>query len=123
MEQAEIERLADQISDLLKERLRVRGKTLSVRIKRAGRLLPKVVRRAAAELVYAQDMAQNPKLAMKLDSQAIGRAFDTCQKHLNGIDAKAARIRAIYNFAALIAGQVLIVVAAAIAVMNWRGLI
>lgn len=123
MEQGVVEDLAVEIDEMLAERLRVRGRSLSARVRRAGRMLPKPVRRAAAELIEAQQMAQNPHLATKLDGDAVGRAYETCRRHLSQVDPLAARSRARYNFASLVAAQVLIVAALAIAVMQWRGLV
>lgn len=123
MEQTAVSQLASQIYDLMGERLRVRGASLRARVKRAGRLLPKSVRRAAGELIAAEDMAENPVLATRLDPDAVRRAYETCKRYLTDVDPKEARSRARYNMAALISAQFLIVVALAVTLLRWRGFI
>lgn len=123
MEQSDLEQLSGQVSEMIGERLRVRGANLKARVKKAGRLLPKSVRRAAGELVEAEEMAQNPVLAKIVDADAVSRAYQTCVRFLTDVDPDAARSRARYNMASLISLQVIIVAVLAIAVMQWRGLI
>ena len=123
MEQGVVSQLVIQIYDLMGEKLRVKGANLKTRVKKAGRLLPKSVRRAAGELIEAHDMAENPVLATRLDPEAVSKAHKTCLRYLNEIDPKAAKSRARYNFAALISAQFLLIVGVAIAFMQWRGLI
>ena len=123
MEQSDLEQLSGKVSEMIGERLRVRGKSLQTRVKKAGRLLPKSVRRAAGELVQAQEMAENPLLAKVVDPDAISRAYQTCVRFLTEIDPVAAKSRARYNMASLVSLQVIIVAVLAIVVMQWRGLI
>lgn len=123
MEQGAVSQLVIQIYDLMGEKLRLKGASLQTRVKKAGRLLPKPVRRAAGELIEAQTMAENPILATRLDSDAVTKAHQTCMRYLNELDPKAAKSRARYNFAALISAQFLLIVGLAIAFMRWRGFI
>ena len=121
MEQDVISELVTRIYDLLGDKLRVKGANLRTRVKKAGRLLPKSVRLAAGELIEAQDMAENPNLAKRLDADAVSRAYATCLRFLTEIDQEAAKSRARYNFAALVSAQFLLIVGLAIAFMRWRG--
>jgi hypothetical protein len=123
MEQGVVSQLALQIYDLMGDKLRVKGANLRTRVRKAGRLLPKTVRRAAGELIEAQDMAENPNLATRLDPDAVTKAHRTCLRYLKEIDPKAAKSRARYNFAALISAQFLLIVGLAIALLQWRGLL
>ena len=123
MEQGAVSQLALQVFDLMGEKLRVKGGNLRARVKKAGRLLPRPVRRAATELIEAENMAENPVLATRLDPDAINKAHKTCLRYLKEIDPKAARSRARYNMAALISAQFLLVVALAITFLRWRGFI
>ena len=123
MEQGVVSQLVMQIYDLMGEKLRVKGASLRARVKKAGRLLPRSVRRAAGELIEAQDMAENPTLATRLDPDAVTKAHQTCLRYLKEIDPKAAKSRARYNFAALISAQFLLIVTLAITFMRWRGFI
>ena len=57
-----IDQMAESLSALLAQRLRVSGPTLAIRVQRAKSSLPRPVRRAALELVAAHQIAQSPKL-------------------------------------------------------------
>jgi hypothetical protein len=123
MEQSDLEQMISKLSDMIGERLRVRGKTFQGRVKKAGRLLPRSVRRAAGELIEARTMAENPVLAKVVDPDAVHRAYKTCTRFLDEVDPVAARSRKRYNLASIVSLQVIIVAVLAIAVMQWRDLI
>ena len=57
-----VQQMADRVSGLLEERLRVKGQTLEAKLRAAGRRLPRKVRDAGAALAEAVTMIQNPKL-------------------------------------------------------------
>ncbi len=123
MEHSDLEQMISKLSDMIGERLRVRGKDFQTRVKKAGRLLPRPVRRAAGELVEAHSMIENPVLAKVVDADAVHRAYQTCTRYLSDVDPVAARSRKRYNLASLVSLQVILVAGLAIAVMQWRGLI
>lgn len=115
--------MADRVSALMEERLSVRGRTLAEQVRKAGRRLPRKVREAAAYLAEAGEMAQNPKLLVRLDEGDVAAAYDTCLRHLGGISRGGRRSSALLNAAASAAFGIFVVMVLAIGVIYWRGLI
>ncbi|SFR56140.1 hypothetical protein [Litoreibacter janthinus] len=123
MEKVVVDQLVERISALLREKLGVRGRSLEVRTRRAGRLLPRHVRRAAQVLVNAERMAQEPKMLLRLDPQEVSGAYDICLLHLENIDEKALKTKAFFGFAARLIVQVVVIGGLTLAVLRWRGFI
>ena len=118
-----IQQMADRVSELLAERLRVKGATLQDRLTKAGRRLPRRVRDGGEALVQATKMAQSPKLVLQIDDGAVAMAYDICLKHLNTVNPAAARRGAILNIAASIAFSLLVVAVLLVTVLYLRGLV
>ena len=118
-----IQQMADRVSALLAERLRVSGDGLEARLKRAGRRLPLKVREAGERLVQATVMIRNPKLVAQVDDATVALAYDICVRHLSTVNPMAARKGMILDIAARIAFAVLVVAVLFVAVLYWRGMI
>lgn len=118
-----IQQMADRVAKLMDERLGAGGKTLSDKLKKAGRHLPRKVRSAADVLANAASMAQNPKLLLQIDHDAVSSAYDACVKHLMTVNPNKRRMDRLVGIAASVAFSVLAVVVLAIAVLRWRGFI
>lgn len=118
-----IQQMADRVAGLMEQRLRVRGQGLGEKLRKGGRLLPRRVRAAAEILQTGAVMAQNPKLWAQVDQQAVAQAYDTCVRHLNGVDSGDRRKGAVVGIAASVAFSVLAVAALLFAVLRWRGFI
>ena len=56
-----IQQMADRVAEMMQQKLRLRGRGLAEKTRRAGRLLPKKVRAAAVALAEAAALAQNPR--------------------------------------------------------------
>lgn len=118
-----VQQMADRVSELLGEKLRVKGDTLEARLKKAGRRLPRRVRDAGAVLVQATQMIRNPKLMHLVEDEAVAEAYDICLRHLNTVNPNEARITLLVGIAAQIAFSLLVVAILVIGVLYWRGLI
>lgn len=118
-----IQQMADRVAALMEQRLRVRGQGLREKLRKGGRLLPRRVRAAAEVLQTGAAMAQNPKLWAQVDQQAVAQAYDTCVRHLNGVDGGDRRKTALMGVAASVAFSVLVVAALLFTVLRWRGFI
>ena len=118
-----VQQMADRITALLGERLRVKGDTLEVRLARAGRRLPFKVREAGAVLAKATVMIRNPKLMSQVDDEMVAQAYDICVRHLTSINPAAARSGMVLDIAARIAFALLIVALLFVSVLYWRGMI
>jgi len=118
-----IQQMADRVAGLMEERLRVRGQGLSEKLRKGGRLLPRKVRAAAEVLAQGAAMAQNPKLLLQVDQAAVAAAYDTCVRHLGGVNGADRRTGLVVGVAASIAMSVLVVALLVIAVLIWRGFV
>jgi hypothetical protein len=114
---------AEEVSELLGQKLGVRGRTLEDRLRRAGRRLPKKIQREAKVLVDAAALEGHPKLARQVDPQKAENAKRACVTWLETIDPAAKRRAAIWNFLAVNAAGILIAAAAVVVVLRWRGYI
>ena len=118
-----IQQMADRVAALMEQRLRVRGTGLGEKLRKGGRLLPRRVRAAAEILQTGAVMAQNPKLWAQVDQQAVAQAYDTCVRHLNGVDGGDRRKGALVGVVASAAFSLLAVAALLLVVLHWRGFI
>lgn len=123
MSKVSIQQMADRVSALLEQRLNVTGPTLEVRIKRAGSKLPRKIRDAAEALVQATQMADNPKLLMQIDYEAVAVAYDLCVRHLNTVNQAERRRGMLLDAGARIAFALLMVGVLVVAVLYWRGFV
>lgn len=99
----------EELQRLLSERLRVRGRDLGQQLDRAGRLLPRAVRREARYLADSARIAPNPKLAKMIDAARADRAFEAVKAHLEGIDPKARARARLLNWLAVLGFNVLLI--------------
>lgn len=118
-----IQQMADRVAQLLEDRLSIRGKGLAEKLHKAGRRLPRKVRAAGAILAEGAVTAQNPKLYLQLDHEALARAYDVCVRHLGPINAGDRRRGLLLNFAASVAFSTLVVAVVVLLVLRWRGFI
>ncbi|EPX80899.1 hypothetical protein thalar_01121 [Litoreibacter arenae DSM 19593] len=118
-----VDQLAERISALLREKLGIRGPSLEAQTRRAGRTLPRHVRRAALALADAERMAQAPTMRLRLDPGQVSAAYDTCLRYLEGVDEKALKSKAFFGFASTVIVQIVVVAGVAITVLRWRGYI
>ena len=121
MSKVSIQQMADRVSDLLEQRLKVTGPSLEVRLKRTGSKLPRKIRDAAEALVQATQMADNPKLLMQIDYEAVAVAYDLCVRHLNTVNRAERRRGMLLDAGARIAFALLAVGVLLVAVLYWRG--
>ena len=112
---------ADGLADLIEQKLGVRGKGLERKLHKAGRLLPRYVRREAAQIVAAQRLTAHPKLMMQTDPSALDRAFKHCERWLKAIDPAKRRRDKVLKFLGLNALNMLVIGAAFIAYLVWAG--
>ena len=118
---ASIQQMADRVAGLMEERLKIGGQGLAAKVKKGGRMMPRKVRDAGQRLAQAAMMAQNPKLLMQVDEERVAEDYDTCLKHLSGINVWARRKGGLLNMATSILGSLLIVGGLLVAVLYWRG--
>ena len=123
MSKITIQQMADRVSALIEQRLRVTGPTLEARLAKAGNRLPREVRAAGDALVAATQMAQSPKLLVQVDDEAVATAYDICLKYLNTVNLSARRKGFVLDAGARIAFALLVVGVLLVTVLYWRGFI
>ncbi len=116
-----IQQMADRVAGLMEERLGIRGKGLSEKLKRGKRLLPRSVRAAAVELADLAEKAQNPKLLVQIDQTRVAACYDQCVRYLSSRKAGSASMRALVGMAATVAFGMLVLAAVVLAVQQMKG--
>ena len=116
-----IEQNVAEIRALLESKLRVRGASLAVQARKAGRRLPRAVRRDLAYLIESSELIRNPKLVRMVDTNHTARAYRNTVAFLERVDLREQRITKLINLAAAIALAVLATAALVIFVLVQRG--
>ncbi len=116
-----VQQMAEEVAALLHQRLGLRGAGLGAKLRSGGRLLPRRVRVAAQQLQAAAELAEHPKLALRVDHKAATAAHRICVQHLGGIDHKYQRTSRRVGLAGSIAFSLLVVAGLFGAVLVWRG--
>lgn len=109
------------LADLFEKKLKIRGNGLEAKLRRAGRRLPRNVRREAERLVAAERYAGHPRLMMQLDMAQLQAAHARCERYAKGVDLTRRRKDRALNIAAAIAFNLLVVSAAFIWYLTWAG--
>lgn len=86
-----IQQMADRVAQLMEERLSVRARDLSAKLRKGGRLLPRRVRAAAGRLAVAAQQAQNPRLLGQIEMGDVSEAYDLCVRYLSAVDPAKSR--------------------------------
>lgn len=118
-----VQQMADRVAALMEERLGARGTGLAAKLKSRGSALPRKVRKAAEDLTQAAAMAQNPKLLLQTDHEALARNYDLCLRHLTSMKRHSRAWDRTVAIVASVAMSLLVVVVLIVAVLRWRGLI
>jgi RIO-like serine/threonine protein kinase len=121
MSAANIQQMAAHVADLIEARLKVGGATLAEKLRRAGRRLPRNVRRNAAYLAETAQIAAVPKLMVQIDQARAAQAYDACLRHLKPLGAgarrKAMAMQVLTGVGAGIFGTAVLL----LVVLVWRG--
>ena len=118
-----IEQMVAEVRAGLREKLGLRGKTLTDQLRKGGRLLPRYVRYDATYLAQIAPLADNPKLARMIDLPKARQAHQNVLAHLASIDLSLARREGALNIIASIAFGMLVTIVLTITVLWWRGFV
>lgn len=113
----------DRIAALMEERLGIRGEGFEAKLARAGRSLPRKLRREGALLAEARAMAEHPKLGRRVDPRRLRKAARVFERYLTRVDGSERRVTRWVNWGAGNAFNIAIVLVVAVAVIAWRGLV
>lgn len=114
---------AENIRALIEERLRLKARTLSHGVRKAGRLLPTWARREARYIVQAAEMARHPKMHARIDDARVAKAHDDLTEYLKTIDPTEQRKTRVLKTLGAISFNLILVVAAFITYLVWRGFV
>jgi len=117
----DIETKAENLRALIEDRLRIKGRTLSHAIRKAGRLLPKWARTEARYVVQAAEMMRHPKLRLTVDEARVAKAHDDLVAHLNSIDPVERRKTQTLRILGTISFNLILIATAFIIYLVWRG--
>jgi hypothetical protein len=112
-----------QLRRLLADKAEAGPGSLRAQLARAGRRLPRFVRRDGRFLAEAEAMARDPRLARLIDPRELRRAHARVARHLRGLDLAAARRRRRLDRLALVGFYVFVALGLVLAVALWRGLV
>jgi hypothetical protein len=116
-----IQQMADRVAALMESRLRVKGRTLSQKLRYGAWLLPRTVRREARALARFAEMAKNPKLLMQVDEAQVAQAYDVCLRHLNNVNVWDRRKSVFSSIAQSILWGLASVMVVVLLLLVWRG--
>lgn len=117
----DIEARMDRLAQLLEERLDIRGRGFKVKLRRAGRLLPRHLRAKGQMLIEAEARAGHPRLLRQMDEAALDLAAHEIETYLLSIDPWSRRRAIALDFGAGLGFKLLAVVMFCLAVLLWRG--
>ena len=122
-QETDIQSRIAQTIQLLRKKLGVRDKTLAASVRRAKRRLPRRIYKQALVLAKAEPMVEHPRLRLILDTPALEKAAEDVQGHLNAINLADRRWGWVLGVLGSLALGLLVLSAAAVAVLRWRGFI
>jgi len=115
--------MVDEVRAALADKLRVRGRSLAVQVRKAGRRLPRAVRRDAVYLVQTIGLVDNPKLARMIDMRRAQLAHRNILAFLETVDVAAERRGIALQIAASIALVLLVTGLLLLFVLVQRGFV
>ncbi|EBA12992.1 hypothetical protein RCCS2_03884 [Roseobacter sp. CCS2] len=118
-----LQQMVDEVREAMGTQMRIRGRSLDVQLRKAGRLLPRRIRQDATYLAQGVTLVQNPKLAKMVDMAKAQQAYENVMAHLHGFDVAAGRRNAVLNLVASIAFALLVTGVLLLVVLWWRGFI
>lgn len=121
IEEKDMAAKSKELRQLLEAKLGARGKTLQQALRRAGRRLPRSLRKGGAVLAKAETMAAHPKLARQLNPREVDFAYKALATHLKAIDVADARKGRWMATGAVIAFNMLVIVLGFVVWLWWRG--
>ena len=108
---------------MMASRLRVRGRTLEAQVRKAGRLLPKSVRRDATYLAQAATLMDHPKLSMMIDGAKATTAHARLVEFLASVDPKDRAKGQVLNFLGAVSLGLIVLFVLVIWILVQRGIV
>jgi hypothetical protein len=112
---------ADEVRRLIEQRLKIKGHTLEKALARARRLLPQWAHREGRYLARASQMMDHPKLRTMVDQSKFEKVHKALISYLKTIDPVERRKTRILGVLGVISFNLILVVAALLIFLMWRG--
>ena len=112
--------MADQVANMMEDRLGVRGARLSDKLRQGGHKLPRKVRRAATLLAEADELAMTPKLHARVDETRVVAGHRLCMRYL-GRQKSAKRAKMWAEMGASLGFAALVIFISFVAYLVWKG--
>lgn len=112
---------ANEVAVLMKKQMAIGGSGLSLKLRRAGRLLPRHVRKDARVLADAAAFSENPKLHRFVDSSQLEKSHANCVRYLKQFDKSKRRTDTLMSVLSGAAVGILIPAGLFVTVLVWRG--
>lgn len=119
----QVSRKTDDLRVKLEKHLGVKASNFRHAVKRAGRMLPRRLRKQAQMLIEAEDMASHPKLARRIDTSHVAAALRDMNAYLDAQNLAEKRKTRVLGIVAGLAFNLLIFGVLLLIVLRWRGLI
>ena len=119
--EADIAEKAENLRKAMHSQLRIRGRSFAGAVRRAGRMLPRRLRRQADVIIKAQGVGGHPKLLRMIDRAAVDAAYADISGYLAGIDPADVRRGWWLRFAGVAVVNVLIVAIGFVVWLKWSG--
>lgn len=103
--------------------MRIKGSDLRRQVRRAGRLLPRKIRRDMRFILDSADLAENPKLSRMVDPTKVARAQANVITYLEGLDPRERMWTQILNITASVALALIVVFIVVLYVLVQRGFV
>ncbi|WP_299024802.1 hypothetical protein [uncultured Sulfitobacter sp.] len=110
-----------KLRGLMQQKLDVRGRDLRQSLRRAGRRLPKRIRKCGAALMRAEMLAHNPKTARQIDLAEVEAAYEQMRSYLEALDVNEMRKTRILSLTGAVVANLIGVGVLFIVWLWWRG--
>jgi len=119
--QDSLQEKTEQVAELMKIRLGIRGKDLATKLRHTGRMMPKRIKREAAFLVETAGLAESPKLSRMINLERVEAAHKACVEFLESVDVADRRKGVVLGILGSLAMVFLVVTVLVLSVLKWRG--
>ena len=117
----EMDETARRLEELLDRGFGTGGQGLATALRRAGRRLPRRMRRAGQAVVQAETMARHPRLVSQIDRRRVAQEAARLRAYLEEVDPRARRVDMALTILRSLALNALLLAALFLALARWRG--
>lgn len=117
----QIQQYIAEIQALMEAKLWVKGRDLKAQTRKAGRRLPRKVRRDLRYLIDTAPLADNPKLGRMINHSKVDKAYANIIAYLEGLNPREAMWTMLLNITASIALGLIVIFVVVLYVLVQRG--